>query len=62
MNPLTDIIPARYRQKVYAALALVALVWGIYEASDGDWRTFVGSLIVALTTATAASNPSPEDV
>lgn len=56
MNILNDIIPARYRQIVYALITLLALVWSVYEVSDGDWKKFVGGLIVALTTATAASN------
>lgn len=62
MNPLTDVIPARARRYVYAALFLAALVWGVYQASDGNWLEFVGGLIVALTGATAASNtPAPAD-
>ncbi len=61
MNILTDVIPARYRRYVYAAVTLAALVWGAWEASQGDWQVFVGSLISALVTATAASNtPAPE--
>lgn len=60
MNILNDIIPARYRQVVYALITLLALVWSVYEVSDGDWKKFVGGLIVALTTATAASN-TPTD-
>jgi hypothetical protein len=58
MNPLTDVIPTKARRYVYAALTLAALVWGAYQVSDGDWKSFVGGLIVALTTATAASNTS----
>lgn len=59
MNILTDVIPARFRKYVYAALTLAALVWGVLEASNGDWKQFVGGLIVALTSATAASNTAP---
>ena len=55
-NILTDVIPAAGRKYVYAALSLAAIVWGAYQVSDGDWKSFVGGLIVALTTATAASN------
>ena len=61
MNVLTDVLPPHVRKYVYALVALAALVWGAYEASGGDWRRFVGGLIVALTSATAASNtPAPE--
>lgn len=59
-NVLTDVIPVRARKHVYAALTLAAIVFGVYQASDGDWRSFVGGLIVALTTATAASNTHPD--
>ena len=55
-NPLYDVIPAKARKYVYAALTLAAIVFGAYQAADGDWAQLVGSLIVALTTATAASN------
>lgn len=60
MNPLNDIVPAKYRRFVYAVLALAALVFGIWQASDGDWTVFVGSLLTSLVTATAASNTSSE--
>jgi hypothetical protein len=55
-NPLNQIVPARYRVKVYAVLTLLLLGWTVYQASEGDWRQFVGGLLVALTTGTAASN------
>lgn len=57
-NPLEDIVPASWRKKVYAILALAALIWAIYQTSEGDWTQFVSGLLVALTTATAASNTS----
>lgn len=55
-NPLTDVIPAKARKYVYAVIALASLVFGVWQASDGDWKAFVGGLIVALVNATAASN------
>lgn len=61
MTILTDIIPARFRKYVYAALFLAALVYSAWEASGGNWKTFVGGLIVALTSATAASNTPDEN-
>lgn len=62
MNPLIDVIPAKARKYVYALITLAAVVWGVYEASGGDWQKLVGGLIVALTTATAASNTAPVDI
>ena len=56
MNPLQDIVPAKARKTVYALISLAGLVWGVYEASGGDWKSFTGGLIVALVNATAASN------
>ncbi|VXC09413.1 hypothetical protein [Aeromicrobium sp. 9AM] len=61
MNPLTDILPSAVRRYVYALLFLASLVWTIYQASDGDWRQFVGGVIVALTSATAASNTGNDE-
>ena len=55
-NPLYEVIPAKVRKYVYAVLALAAIVFAAYQASDGDWVQLVGGLIVALTGATAASN------
>ena len=54
-NPLT-LIPAQYRQYAYALLALAALVITVWQASDGNWRTALVSLVVALSHTTAASN------
>jgi hypothetical protein len=61
MNPLVDIIPTRYRRYVYAGVALVAIVYGAWQASGGDWGQFIGGLVVSITTATAASNPTTDD-
>jgi len=55
-NPLIDVIPAAARRYVYAAVALAALLFGAYQASDGDWAEFVGAVIATLVSATAASN------
>ena len=59
-NPLFDVIPAKARKYVYAVLALVALVFTVYQASNGDWVQFVAGLVAALTGATAASNTNTE--
>lgn len=67
MNPLVDVLPATLRKYLYAILFLGALVFGIYQASDGDWLLFVGSLLTALLGLMAASNtgsnppPRPAD-
>jgi hypothetical protein len=59
MNPLYEVLPAKARKYVYAALSLAALVFSVYQASGGDWVLLVGGLVTALTAATAASNTPP---
>ena len=56
MNLLTDVLPAKARKYVYAALALAAIVLGVWQASDGDWLLFAANLLGALGFSTAASN------
>lgn len=55
-NPLTGILPTKARKFLYAVLFVAALVYSIYQASDGDWGTFVGSLLTSLLGLLAASN------
>lgn len=54
-NPLT-LIPAQYRQAVYALLALFALGYTCWEAAGGDWRQALLGVLLALSHSTAASN------
>jgi hypothetical protein len=61
MNPLFDIIPAKARKYVYAAVALAMLVWGAYQAANGDWKVVVGSIVATLTAGLAHANTNPED-
>lgn len=55
-NLLHELLPAKARKIVYALMALVVIVWGIYEASQGDWGQFVGGVVVMLSSLMAASN------
>lgn len=60
-NPLTELIPAKARKYVYGIVFLAAIVFSLYQASEGDWEIFVGGLITALVNALALSNTvSPE--
>lgn len=60
-NPLTDLIPAAARKYVYGIVALAAVVFSVWQASDGNWTTFIGGIISALVNALALSNTfSPE--
>lgn len=60
MNPLTDLIPAKYRKYLYAAVSLAAFVYGIYEAADGDWKQFAIALVGAAASALAHANTDPQ--
>lgn len=57
-NPLTEVLPARARQILYALLFVVATVFALWQASDGDWLLFAGSLVTALLGLLAAGNTS----
>lgn len=59
-NPVRDLLPPRVRQILYAVLFVAALVFGIWQASDGDWWVFTGSLLAALLGLLAASNTPPD--
>ena len=63
MQFLVDIIPAKWRKAVYGALALAALVVTVWQASDGDWKTALISLVGSAATAVAHANTTatPED-
>lgn len=56
MNPLTDLIPAKYRMYLYAVAAAGLFVYSLWKASDGDWSAFAVALVGALAPALAASN------
>lgn len=55
-NPLTDALSPTVRKYAYAVLFVAALVFATYQAADGDWLVFAGSLVTALLGALAASN------
>lgn len=58
MNPLQDVLPAVVRKYLYAALFVGALCFALWQASEGDWLTFVGSLLTSLLGLMASSNTS----
>ena len=61
-NPLLDVIPPKQRKYVYALVALASLLLGAWQASEGNFEVFVGTLVTTLVTAMAASNTStPSD-
>jgi hypothetical protein len=59
MNPLsllTDLLPAQARKYVYAVAAAALFVYGLWEVSAGDVRSFVVSVVSALVATLAAAN------
>lgn len=59
MNPLTDLLPPKYRKAVYALAALTVVIYGAWQASQGDWQAFLAALLAALVPTLAASNTVP---
>lgn len=61
MNPLTDLLPPKARAVLYAVVAFAGVVYGIWQASNQDWRQFTVAVIAALTGALAGSNVKTTD-
>lgn len=57
-NPLVNVLTPAVRKWLYALLFLAALVFSLFQAADGDWLVFAGSLITSLLGLVAASNAS----
>lgn len=64
MNPLsllTDLLPATARKYVYALAAAALFIYGLWEVSAGDLRSFFVALGSALVASLAAANtPAPK--
>lgn len=61
MNPLIDVLPPKWRKAAYAAGSVAALLVAAWQASEGDWATFVASLLGSLGFSMASSNTRPDD-
>jgi len=59
MSFLVNLIPASARRWLYAILAALVAIYGIWQATEGDWTQFVVSLITSLVSALAAGNTVP---
>lgn len=56
MNFLIDAIPAKARRYVYGIVSLLAFAYATWQASDGNWKTALTSLISSAVTALAHAN------
>lgn len=68
MNTLTDLVPAKYRKKVHAALALLsalftvaAAVYVVVSQNWGDWPAVLGGLATLAYTASNEANTNADD-
>lgn len=61
MNELLTAIPPKVRKYVYITLAVAGLVYGAYQAANGDWKVAIGSLVTTLLGTLAQANVKPED-
>ena len=62
-NPLTDVIPARYRKYLYAALFAAGLVVGaldLYGVNVGTWPSVVAYVGAGLGLVAASNTPNEE--
>ena len=57
---LTDVIPPKARKYVYAVVALLALVYGAWQANDGNWGAAMASLLASVVNALAHGNTNPD--
>ena len=55
-NPLTDAIPAKWRKVVYAVVFVLGLAVTAWQASDGNWKVALASLIASLVPLLAHGN------
>lgn len=58
-NPLTNIIPMKYRKYLYALAFVAAFVYAVYEANGHDWKRTAGALVGAVLAALAHGNATP---
>lgn len=55
---LKDLIPAKYRQAVYAVVALVSAIVAIPDLIPGPWATKAAAAAATLSSLLAAGNVS----
>lgn len=61
MNFLIDLIPAAARKWVYGILSFATAVYGIWQATDGNWAQFAAGVVTALVSALATANTNVPD-
>lgn len=56
MNALVELMSAKARKYTYAVLSAAVAVYGIWEASQGEWQTFAVGIVTALVGLMATAN------
>lgn len=56
---LNELLPRKVRLVLYVLASLVGVGVAAYNAANGDWNVFIGSIASALVTALAARNITP---
>lgn len=56
MSYLNDVLPPRVRYHLYGVMTLALAIYGIWQATEGDWTQFGVSLLGSATTALAQGN------
>lgn len=56
MSNLLKMVPAKARQWIYAILTAALFVWGMWEASNGEWKAFALGLVTAISLEMARQN------
>jgi hypothetical protein len=56
LNPLTDLLPAKWRRILYILLAVVSIGVGAWQTANGNLLTAFVSFVGTLTTTLAGSN------
>lgn len=56
MKHLKDLIPAKYRLRIYQGGSVALAVYALWEAANGDVRTFIVSTASAAVLALSAGN------
>lgn len=63
MNPLTNVVPARFRKYIYAAYSLAGVVVGVLAVADvntGKAVEIIAYLGIAFGLTAASNTPSAE--
>lgn len=56
LNEWLQKIPAKYRQWIYVGIAVVVFLYGVWQATEGNWKAFLTALGTAFMGSLANAN------